>query len=779
MRISLKFKAAILIATTELLLLGILLVTNLHNSRQNIEQQLETQARSVAEIVGQSATDALLSYDLAQLQNQLDNIVGSHNIQFVQIIDFSGKTIAQAGTLPPEKDAVNATYRVLVADSLFGKVYLSISRAQAEAALEKTTRNNFLIVLLEILLVAIISLVLGWYLTKNISSLIDGTKAIAEGDFKTRVPVETNDEVGTLATQFNHMAERLQETVEALEAGRQRFRDVADHTSDWLWETGLEDQFTYASNQIEEILGYSPEQVLGASLFQFMLEKDAKRFRRLFYEYKADRRPFFGFEYQALRQDGQVVVLETNGVPIIKKTGKLAGYRGVTRDVTRRKEDAARLVYISEHDALTGLLSRHKFLELLENEVEYSKHSEVPITLLTIDIDGFKLINDTHGHFIGDTLIKMFSDLLNSETGQYSHIARLGGDEFGILLRGKTTDEGKALAKRILLNAQTIPLAVDNKPIHVSACIGISGCPQDGSTGEELMAHCDAALIHAKNMGHNRYYVSKGMHRDIDVMRNTVNWRSVIHSAFEENRFVIEYQPIVSASFAGKQQKYEALIRIQDTNGELISANQFIETAELTGQIRNIDIWVIQKVTQMLALKQNKNLCISVNISGKSLETLGFCENCHDIVNQANIDPAQLIFEITESTAIAEIGRTESFIMRMKRLGYRFSLDDFGVGFSSFSYLKHLPVDQIKIDGSFIRNLATSYEDQIFVDAIVRVARGLGLETVAEFVDSESTTRLLVKLGVDFLQGHYLGLADQTPTWPDLGHLTRPTSRRW
>lgn len=779
MNISIKYKAAILIAATELLLLGILLFSNLHNSRQNLEQQLDTQALSTAELIANSATDPLLALDLAQLQNQLDGVIGKHNVEFVSIVDHRGRTLARAGMAIPASDAVNATYRILVADTLFGQVNLTISRAQAEAALKKTTRNNFLIVALEIALVAIISISVGWFLTRNLSSLIEGTKAIEKGEFGIRIPVKSRDEVGILTAHFNHMAARLQESMEELEAGRKRFRDVADHTSDWLWETGLEDQYTYASNQIEHILGYSPKQALGASLFQFMLAEDAKRLRTLFYEYKADRRPFYGFEYQALRKDGGVVVLEANGVPVIDKSGKMLGYRGVTRDITRRKEDASRLVYLSEHDPLTGLLSRHKFLELLEDEVEFSGHTKIPVSLLFIDIDGFKLINDTHGHMVGDALLKLASELLVKESAQFAQIARLGGDEFGILLRGKDSDDGKMLAKRILSNIETAPLAIDGHPVHISACIGIATSPQDGSTGEELMAHGDAALIHAKSMGHNRYYVSKGADRDIDLMRKTVNWRSVIHHALENNGLVIEYQPIVSTSFNSEKQKYEALIRIRDTNDELISAHQFIETAELTGQINEIDKWVLGEVTTLLAQPQNKNLCISVNISGKSLETLGFCENCLEMVGKANINPEQLIFEITESTAIAEMGRAENFIMKMKRQGYRFSLDDFGVGFSSFSYLKHLPVDQIKIDGTFIRNLETSYEDQVFVDAIVRVAKGLGLETVAEFVDSESTTHQLIKMGVDFLQGHYIGLADRTPTWPDMERLIKPPTRRW
>ncbi len=779
MKLSIKYKAAVLIAVTESLLLGVLLFSNLHNSRQTLEQQLDTQAIATAELVAASATAPLLSLDIAQLQNQLDGVIGKHNIEFVSISDHRGRTLARAGNPLAPKDSINALHRILVADALFGEVNLTISRAQAEAALQKTTQSNLFIVALEIVLVAIISISIGWLLTRNLSFLIDGTKAIEKGDYSVRIPVKSKDEIGTLARHFNHMAARLDETMEALESGKKRFRDMADQASDWLWEIDLADNYTYASNQVEHILGYLPDQTIGINAFQFMLAEDAKRLRTLFHEHKTNMRPFYGFECKALRKDGAVVSLETNGVPVFDADGELTGYRGVTRDITRRKEDASRLVYLSEHDPLTGLVSRHKFLELLEDEVEFSQHSNVPVTFLFIDIDSFKLINDTHGHMVGDALLKLVSELLLNEAAQFAQVARVGGDEFGILLRGKSTDEGKALAKRILADIETAPLAIDNNPVHISACIGICTCPQDGITGEMIMAHADAALIHAKTMGHNRYYVYQGSDRDIDGMRNTVNWRSVIHKAIEDDLLEIEYQPIVSTSFPTEHQKYEALIRIRKEDGSLIAAHQFIDTAELTGQISEIDKWVLGKVVKLLSKQEYRDTCISVNISGKSLETLGFCENCQELVSNSKIDPKQLIFEITESTAIAEMGRAESFIMTMKRLGYRFSLDDFGVGFSSFSYLKHLPVDQIKIDGSFIRNLETSYEDQVFVDAIVRVAKGLGLETVAEFVDSDLAVKQLVRMGVDYLQGHYIGIADKTPRWPDMNHLKRPPTRRW
>ena len=202
---------------------------------------------------------------------------------------------------------------------------------------------------------------------------------------------------------------------------------------------------------------------------------------------------------------------------------------------------------------------------------------------------------------------------------------------------------------------------------------------------------------------------------------------------------------------------FEALIRLRDEDGTIFPAAQFILTAEQSGQISDIDRWVLRNVIDVLSKPENRHHTVAVNLSGRSLSTPGFCEYCQKLTFESSINPSSLIFEITETTAIGEMARAENFITIMKRLGYRFSLDDFGVGYSSFSYLKHFPVDQLKIDGSFVRHLDTSRADQIFVRAIVQVAQELGLETIAEFVENEEVFNLLKEIGVDNVQGYYIG----------------------
>ena len=757
MKLSLRYKAAILIALTESILLGLLLFSNLHNTSQSLEQQLQNQARSTAELVASSATEPLLAFDLARLRSLVKGVIDKHNVKHIAIVDHLGQLLAEAGESIDPADSVSAQHPILVAGSLFGQVGLEISRVEADAALVKTTQLNILIVAAEILLVAVISLTLGWFLTRNLLQLTRGLEAVEQGNLATRVPIDSNDEIGQLATQFNRMTEHLQNSVLELEDINRRFRDMADNISDWIWEIDLNGYHTYASKRVEQLLGYSPEQAKGLSAYTLMGTEDAKRFRGLMREAKANKKPFYGFEYRAITKDGNEVVLEANGAPILDREGELVGYRGVTRDITRRKEDASRLVYLSEHDPLTGLIGRSRFIEILDDTLKLSTHTRMPIAILIVDLDDFKMINDSHGHLAGDTMLRLTGTTLTRMCDEGTPVARMGGDEFGIMLRGADAEDGKLLAKRILNGLRAVRATVGDSTIHLSAGVGICCYPADGDDSQTLLSRADIAMSHAKSLGHNSYYIFRSTDRDIDAIRHTVNWRRQIHDALENDRMLLEFQPILSLQDGATHKTFEALIRLRNEDGTIFPAAQFVLTAEQSGQISDIDKWVLRNVIGLLSRPENSDFTVAVNISGRSLSTPGFCEYCQKLAFESPINPSNLVFEITETTAIAEMARAENFITAMKRLGYRFSLDDFGVGYSSFSYLKHLPVDQLKIDGSFIRHLDTSRADQIFVRAIVQVAQELGLETIAEFVENEEVFNLLREIGVDNVQGYYIG----------------------
>jgi diguanylate cyclase (GGDEF)-like protein/PAS domain S-box-containing protein len=780
-RISLRYKAALLIAFTELALLGLLLVSNLYQTREDLEAELTNHARATAEVIATSATEPLLAYDIGQLNNLVRGLVGKHRVVYAEIADHRDKALAQAGAHGQSGTTVKAEQPIRVAGTLFGTVNLEVSRSETEAALARTTRSNLAIAGLEILLVAAISITLGWFLTRGLDELTHSARAISQRDFSARVRVGSQDELGELAASFNDMAGQLERSHDEIERSHRRFRDMADNVADWLWETDAEGRYTYVSQKITNLLGYRPEQVVGTYAFELMIPDDSERLMRLFQQVREERQPFYGFEYRARDSHGTLVTLETNGSPILTPDGSLLGYRGVTRDISRRKEDEHRLLYLAEHDALTGLASRQNFLDTLGDEIRLAATSKLPLALLFVDLDDFKLINDTHGHLAGDGLLRVVADILRANAGDARPVARLGGDEFGVILRGSDAAHATRIGQRLLEAIGAAPLAIGSSAVRLTTSVGIAVYPEAGTSAETLLAHADIAMSHAKSQGHNRCHAYQAADGDLESMRHTVSWQTVLHEALMEDRLLLEFQPIRRVSSPADHCLFEALVRVRDREGDLHSAARFIDTAEYTGQIAEIDKHVLALILKVLADLQTPDCRIAMNVSGRSLGTPGFTEHFERELAAHRVDPKRLVFELTETAAIAEMARARNFIGDMKRLGYRFALDDFGVGFSSFSYLKHLPVDMLKIDGAFVRHLDRNREDQIFVRAIVQVARDLGLETVAEFVESREVFDLLTDIGVDYVQGYYVGTPDPllapSPAIPGPA-VARPAARR-
>jgi diguanylate cyclase (GGDEF)-like protein/PAS domain S-box-containing protein len=767
MRLSLRYKAALLIALTEAVLLGLLLVFNLYATRRELETQLTVHAHNTAALVAASAREPVLALNLAQLGDLLREAVGKHRIVYAEIRDHRGRLLASAGD--PRDTAgelLRAEEAITVGGSLFGTVAIEVSRAEAEAAFARTTRFSLAIVLFEMGLVAFISLALGWLLTRHLAELAKNAEAFARGDYTARASVRARDEVGELAQRFNDMAETLAEKVRTLAEAERRLRDMAENTSDWLWETDPEGRYTYVSARVQTLLGLPPSAVLGRPAFELMEPEDGRRLQALFAEVARAQRPFYGFEFRARRSDGSIFFFEANGLPILDSHGRLTGYRGVTRDITRRKEDEGRLVFLAEHDVLTGLTARHKFLERLEAELELATHLGQPLALLLIDLDDFKLVNDAYGHAAGDSVLRLVADLLARRSGPQHELARLGGDEFGLLARGADHAAGEQLARELIaaIGATSLdslsPAAAFPQPLRLSASIGIALGPGDARDSQDLLAHADIALSAARARGHGQFAVYDLRRRgaspsEREQLRATVGRQSRLSEAIEQKRLVLEFQPIVCIHGRERRPYFEALLRLRDTEGKLHPATAFLGTAERTGQIVELDHWVLEQV--LAAAAAHPQTVIAMNLSARTLEAPDAEEKFRTRLAASMITPDRLIFEITESTAVAEIAKARSFLKGMKALGFRVALDDFGTGFSSFSYLRHLPVDQIKVDGSFVRQLDGNRQDQIIVRAMLQLARELGLETVAEFVESEAVLGQLVEMGVDYVQGYHIG----------------------
>jgi diguanylate cyclase (GGDEF)-like protein len=428
------------------------------------------------------------------------------------------------------------------------------------------------------------------------------------------------------------------------------------------------------------------------------------------------------------------------------------------RDLTERRDLEARMLHVAAHDGLTGLFNRRRFEEEIERELAQARRYGTRGALLFLDLDSFKSVNDRLGHRAGDALLMRVASLLRKHLRESDIVARLNGDEFAALLPQADTDAAQTVANRLLDSIRRNALAVAGQQAQTTVSIGIALFPEQGATPEDLLVNAERAMRHVKNNGRDGCWVYRVEGETATTVRNERDWERTIREALATDRFVAYAQPILDLS-AGAISQYELLIRLIGDNGEVILPNSFLGVAERTGLIHAIDRWMVKRAIQMIAdeRRQGRELKVEVNLSGTAFTDRELLPMIQYELLRTHINPACLTLEITETAAIADLDQARQFISSLRGWGCRFALDDFGVGFSSFTYLKHLPVDFVKLDGSFIRNLPNDAADQHLVRAMVEVARSLGKQTIAEFVGDEATVKLLRTLGVDYAQGYYIG----------------------
>jgi len=426
--------------------------------------------------------------------------------------------------------------------------------------------------------------------------------------------------------------------------------------------------------------------------------------------------------------------------------------------VSERRSFEAQLVHLVAHDPLTGLFSRRRFQEELSLQLALARRYGTRGALLFLDLDDFKSVNDSLGHRTGDELLISLARLLRERLRESDLLARLGGDEFAVVLPHVDGNQAQVLAGRLLETIRHHSITAKGQSIGITASIGIALFPEYGVTIEELLAHADRALYQAKEKGRNRLGVCAPDKDWQAQMEGRLKVEQRIRQALEEDLFLLYAQPILDLR-SHRIEQYELLLRMVGEGGLILPPSNFLYIAERFGLIHDIDRWVVQQAIHLLARHSQAfpELGFSVNLSGKAFLDEELLPIIKRELERTSTNPASLILEITESAAIADTNQAQKFAHALKTLGCRFALDDFGVGFSSLSHLKHLPVDYLKIDGSFVRDLPNNPVDQHLVKAMVEVARALHKETIAEFVGSEETVQLLRQYGVDFAQGFYIG----------------------
>ena len=442
--------------------------------------------------------------------------------------------------------------------------------------------------------------------------------------------------------------------------------------------------------------------------------------------------------------------------PVRDREGRFLGHLWIYEDVTRERQTAEQLVYLAERDALTGLYNRHRFQQELARTMLESDRHQTPCAVMFFDLDEFKTINDTYGHRAGDALLIRVAGEISSLVRRNEVLARLGGDEFALLLPGVQGSEAEALADRVVRSIAQIPFRFEGQNLRATTSLGIAYYPEHSIDADDLVARADIAMYQAKDAGKNTWRVFRANIEADTEMRTRLSWSERISNALDKGLFQLHYQGVYRSEDSGLSH-LEALIRMTDERNPdlLIMPGHFIHLAEKSNRILDIDRWVIREVLRMLA--ENPNIpSIALNLSGRSLSEPSLPQFIGDALRSTGTSPSRLIVEITETAAVSDLHDAQHMITSLRQLGCGVCLDDFGVGFASFAYLKHLHVDTIKIDGIFIRNLVNDPDNQLFVQAMVSVALGLGKSVVAEYVEDAPTLALLRRFGVDLVQGYHL-----------------------
>jgi len=592
------------------------------------------------------------------------------------------------------------------------------------------------------------------WITEDISEQKAAAQALAEAhrELEQRVLERTAELAQANERLLQEVAER-KAIEQHLRASEARFRDLLEMSSDWFWEQDEHYRFTDTSF---EHLGSDLQgrHTLGKTRWELPIRGLTPKQWHEHREMLDARLPFKNFTYQMETQAGQPRWFSISGKPVFEN-GEFCGYRGIGTDITERKLSEQQIEFLAYHDPLTGLPNRLLLEDRLQQAMAHADRSQTRLALLFMDLDNFKQINDSLGHATGDTLLKEVAVRLGACVRETDTISRLGGDEFILLLSDLTdTDDALPVLGKIMNQLQD-PFPVDNNELSTSASIGIAVYPADGRDFDTLRKKADMAMYRAKEAGRNTYrFFDEAMNSE--AMEHLV-MRNGLRRALERDELVLHYQPQIDLT-TGQVVGAEALLRWQHPELGLVSPARFIHVAEESGMIVPIGEWVLHTACRQAVAWQRAGLpplVMAVNLSAVQFQRGNVEQYVSHALAHSGLPAALLELELTESTLIQNVEQVLATVKALKRLGIKLSIDDFGTGYSSLSYLKRFDIDKLKIDQSFIRDLATDPDDAAIVHAIVQMAHSLNLRAIAEGVEHAAMLQQLRDFGCDEAQGYY------------------------
>ncbi|NEO86163.1 MAG: EAL domain-containing protein [Spirulina sp. SIO3F2] len=523
-----------------------------------------------------------------------------------------------------------------------------------------------------------------------------------------------------------------------------------------IWEP--DGNFQLVNNAAQNLLGWSPEQLSTSELWPALYPEPAQ-YRRLQTSIQTANGQWQDFTTQRL--DAQIREMSWAYLPLWDNL-----HLAIGQDITAQKQLETQLRWQATHDVLTQLLNRQAFETELNRAIARQRRHPQTDTLCYLDLDRFKIINDTCGHVAGDEALRQVATLLQDQLEPSHTLARLGGDEFGLLLKNQTLSQGQAIAQKLLNGIKDYRFVWQGQRFTLGVSIGLVELSPTGQWHKDALVLADAACYVAKYNGRNCIHVYYPDDEKLAQQQGDRRWSHRIQTALESDRFYLYAQEIMPLSAHQEHRFYEILLRLVDEEGQHIGAQGFLPAAERCDLMPDLDRWVIKHfltVCLPLLAQTNPDTAINytINLSGASINSESFCGFLYDIL-QAHPDFVSLIcFEVTETVAIANLTQATQFMHRIKTLGCTFALDDFGSGMSSLHYLQSLPVDYLKIDGLFIKDIVNNPVHQVMVEGCHQIAHIMGLETIAEHVENEATITHLRQIGIDYVQGYAIARPDK------------------
>jgi diguanylate cyclase (GGDEF)-like protein/PAS domain S-box-containing protein len=559
-----------------------------------------------------------------------------------------------------------------------------------------------------------------------------------------------------LEVHENHKV--IQKQNETLDLDRKFIRGLLDTAQLIILTINENFEITLFNDHGERVTGFNREQVLKSHVSRMFPAGNWTEAESFFIELLANKVSIAQQDAELIDHNNEIKHISWLHSRIKESDGKSA-ILSVGLDMTEKKATEKHVIWLAEHDPLTDLCNRRKFTADFEKSIQMAIRYEHTSSLIIIDLDHFKDINDTCGHKMGDDVLKSVAKTLKKITRFTDLVARIGGDEFAVVMPETDQHGAETLAEKIITHLSQINVSRGQFTHKLSASAGIVHYPLSNIDANQLLSFADLAMYKAKASGKGTYRTFSPDDQMQQQLQSRVFWKHQIEEALENSRFVLFLQPIMRLH-SDTIEHYEVLLRMRaPKTDELVMPAKFIEVAEQTGLIHQIDHWVLNHSIQKLAElhQQGRRITLSINLSGAIIDDPVIVPLIKQLIQKYQVNPSYVIFEVTETLAVSNLLQANKIMQAIKALGCRFSLDDFGVGFSSFDYMRQLPVDIIKIDGIFIKNLDKNADDRLFVKALVDVAKGLGKKTIAEFVENEDILKLLRTFGVDYAQGYHVG----------------------